>query len=69
MLGNILRSQSQMNKLTDNADPVLVAVLFANTVHRQLIVAHLADTLVIRPAQHFHHVTHPKALINASDGG
>ena len=54
-----------MNKLTDNADPMLVALFAPNAVDRQLVVPHIANTLVIGAAQHFHHVAHTKALIDA----
>ncbi len=36
----------------------------ADTVNRQLIVAHVTDALVVGPAQDLHHVTHPETLIH-----
>ena len=47
---------------------MLVALVLANTVDRQLVVAHVADTLVVGTAQHFHHVAHPEALVHAVNG-
>ena len=64
MLGDILRHQPKVDQLADHAHPVLVTLLPADTVNRQLIVAHLSDALVVGPAQDLHHVTHSEALID-----
>ena len=67
MLGNILRGKAEMDQLADDAYPVLVALVFPDAVNRQLVVPHVADTLVVSPTQHFDDVAHPKALVHASD--
>ncbi|VTP82554.1 Uncharacterised protein [Leclercia adecarboxylata] len=69
MLGNVLGRKPQVDQLTDDADPVLMAMIASNAVHRQLVVAHLADALIVGAAQHFHHVAHAKALVDAANGG
>ena len=67
MLGNILRGKAEVDQLADNTHPVLMALVFPDAVNRQLVVTHIADTLVVSPAQHFNDVAHPKALVHASD--
>ena len=42
-----------------------VALFATDAVYRQLVMRHFADTLIIRPAQHLHHIAHAKALIHA----
>ena len=68
MLGNVLRGEAKVDQLANNTHPVFVALLLANAVDRQLVVAHIADTLVIGAAQHLHHVAHPEALIHTVNG-
>ena len=67
VLGNVLRGKAEMNQLADDTHPVLVALVFTDAINRQLVVTHIADTLVVSPAQHFNDVAHPKALVHASD--
>ncbi len=58
-----------MDQLADHAHPVFVALILADTVGRELVVAMILDALVERAAQHLHHITHPEILPHPPDAG
>ncbi len=67
--GDVLGQQPLVDQLADHAHPVLVALILADAVGRQLVVAMVLDALVERAAQHLHHVTDPEVLTHPPDAG
>ncbi len=67
--GDVLGQQAFVDQLADHAHPVLVALILADAVGRELVVAVILDALIERAAQHLHHIAYPEVLAHPPDAG
>ena len=56
-----------MNKLAQYADPVFGRMVATQSIDFELVVAKLANTGVIRPAQDLNNIANTKSLTHASN--